>query len=106
MAPVRVAAVGDIPPGSMAAFAIADTDVLVANVDGVLYAINNICSHAYAELSDGELDTDDCSVTCPVHGSAFDLRTGRPNIMPAFMPVPTYRVSVQGDDVLVDIEEA
>ena len=67
MAPVRVAAVGDIPPGSMAAFDVDGTEVLVANCDGELLAINNICSHAYAELSDGELDTDDCSVTCPVH---------------------------------------
>ncbi len=70
------------------------------------YAINNICSHAYAELSDGELDTDECSVTCPVHGSAFDLSTGRPNILPAFEPVASYRVSVQGDDILVDITDA
>ena len=105
MAPVRVASVGDIPPGSMAAFDIDGTEVLVANCNGELLAINNICSHAYAELSDGELDTDDCSVTCPVHGSAFDLRTGRPNILPAFAPVAAYRVSMEGDDVLVDVAE-
>lgn len=103
MAPVRVAAVGDIPPGGMAAFDIDGIEVLIANCDGELYAINNICSHAYAELSEGDLDADDCSVTCPVHGSAFDLRTGRPNVLPAFAPVATYRVSVQGDDVLVDV---
>jgi 3-phenylpropionate/trans-cinnamate dioxygenase ferredoxin subunit len=105
MAPVRVASTADIPPGGMAAFDIDGTEVLVANCEGIFYAINNICSHAYAELSDGELDTDDCSVTCPVHGSAFDLRSGRPNVLPAFEPVAAYRLSVQGDDIFIDITD-
>lgn len=105
MASVRVASTSEVAPGEVVAFEAAGMPVAVANVDGTFYAIYNICSHALAMLSEGELDTDECTLTCPLHGSAFDLKTGEPVTLPAFQPVPIYNVSVQGDDLFVDIPE-
>ena len=52
-------------------------------------------------LSEGEVD--DCSIECWMHGSRFDLRTGAPSALPATRPIPVYRLTVDGDDVLVDV---
>jgi 3-phenylpropionate/trans-cinnamate dioxygenase ferredoxin subunit len=105
MAPVRIASIADIAPGTLAAFEVDGTPVVVVNIDGAFYALNNICSHAHALLSEGELDTDECTLTCPLHGSVFDLETGFPRTLPAFEPVPRYDVTVQGDELFVDVGE-
>jgi 3-phenylpropionate/trans-cinnamate dioxygenase ferredoxin component len=65
-----------------------------------VFAIHDVCSHADVPLSDGEVD--DCEIECWLHGSRFDLRTGKPTGPPATTPVPVYPVRVDGDDVLVD----
>jgi 3-phenylpropionate/trans-cinnamate dioxygenase ferredoxin subunit len=102
MAPVRVATTSEIPAGSVSGFDVDGVMVAIANVNGEFYAIHDVCSHAFAILSEGDLDTDDCTLSCPMHGSAFDLRSGRPRSFPAFEPVPVYKVSVEGDDIFVD----
>jgi 3-phenylpropionate/trans-cinnamate dioxygenase ferredoxin subunit len=100
---VRIAAAADVPPGTMRAFRHGEQHVAVYNVGGTLYATDNICSHEYAELADGWLDTDDCTVECPLHGSRFDLRTGQPLGLPAFRPIAVFPVQVEGDDLLVEL---
>ncbi|MDO5534061.1 MAG: non-heme iron oxygenase ferredoxin subunit [Propionibacteriaceae bacterium] len=70
--------------------------------DGELFAIRDECSHGNVMLSLGEVD--ECTIECFAHGSRFDLRTGEPLDLPATRPVPVYPVTVEGDDVLVDLD--
>jgi 3-phenylpropionate/trans-cinnamate dioxygenase ferredoxin component len=75
---------------------------LVRDEDGELHAISDICSHGAVSLSDGEVEG--CTVECWLHGSTFDLRTGKPLTPPAITPVPVYPVTVDGERVLVDVD--
>ncbi|GAA3822986.1 non-heme iron oxygenase ferredoxin subunit [Cellulomonas soli] len=75
---------------------------LVRDEDGELHAISDICSHGAVSLSDGEVEG--CTVECWLHGSRFDLRTGKPLSPPAVRPVPVYPVTVDGERVLVDVD--
>ncbi len=79
-------------------------DELVALVrhEGELYAIRDECSHGRVMLSLGEVD--DTTIECFAHGSRFDLRTGEALDLPATRPVPVYPVTIEGDDVLVDLD--
>ena len=70
-------------------------------IDSDFYAIGDLCSHAEASLSEGELFGDE--VECPRHGSEFNVRTGKPGSLPATQPVPTYELRVDGNDLLVDL---
>jgi 3-phenylpropionate/trans-cinnamate dioxygenase ferredoxin subunit len=100
---VKVAAVQDIPENETRAFEYDGRRIAVYNVGGRLYATTDICSHAYAELSEGFLDTDDCTIECPLHGSRFDIRTGAVLSLPAFEPIAVYPVRIQGEDVMVEV---
>ncbi|ACZ30390.1 Rieske (2Fe-2S) domain protein [Xylanimonas cellulosilytica DSM 15894] len=75
---------------------------VVRDADGEYHAVSDICSHGQVSLSDGEVTG--CLIECWLHGSQFDLRTGKPVQLPAIKPVPVYPVSVVGDDVLVDVD--
>jgi nitrite reductase/ring-hydroxylating ferredoxin subunit len=75
MAFVEVAEVSEIPLGTMKSFSAGIWQVLVANVGGKFYAINNYCSHEAASLSQGTLKG--ATVTCPLHGAKFDVTTGK-----------------------------
>lgn len=98
-----VARVDDIAEGSARAFTINGELVAVVRCDGQFYALNNICSHAYAELAEGEVDTDECTIECPLHGSLFSLTSGRPRTLPAVTPVATYPVQIVGDEIQVAV---
>ena len=69
--------------------------------DGEVYAIHDVCSHANVALSEGEIE--DETIECWLHGSRFDLVTGRPTGLPATKPVPVYPVKIDGDDVFIDV---
>ena len=75
---------------------------LVRAENGEYYAISDICSHGQVSLSEGEVDG--TSIECWLHGSTFDLLTGQPQSLPATRPVPTYPVTYDGEQVLVDID--
>jgi 3-phenylpropionate/trans-cinnamate dioxygenase ferredoxin subunit len=98
---VKVATVAQVPPGTVRRVEVDGEPIALCNVGGTFYAIYDICSHAEASLSEGELV--DMAIECPLHGSQFDLRTGRPLSLPATQPVPVYRVRVEGGDVLVEV---
>ncbi|MCG2797912.1 MAG: non-heme iron oxygenase ferredoxin subunit [Cellulomonas sp.] len=75
---------------------------IVRDEDGGWHALSDICSHGQVSLSDG--DVDGCTVECWLHGSRFDLVTGRPLALPATTAVPVYPVTLDGDRVLVDVD--
>jgi 3-phenylpropionate/trans-cinnamate dioxygenase ferredoxin component len=100
---VKIATIHDIPVDEMRAFEHAGRQIVIYNVGGQLYATDDICSHAYAELHEGYLDTDDCTIECPLHGSRFDLRSGAVLSLPAYEPIAVYPVRAEGEDVLVEL---
>lgn len=103
---VRACALSDLP-GKDEAIGIevnGEPVAIVCASDGEYYAIRDVCSHAEVPLSEGEVDG--CTIECWLHGSRFDLRTGEPTGMPATEPVPVYPLKIEGDDVLVAIEES
>ena len=96
----RVCGVGDVAPGTAIQVDLDDMDVAVVRDGDDWYAVSDECSHANIPLSEG--DVEGCEIECWLHGSRFDLRTGKPSGPPATAAVPTYAVRVEGDDVLVD----
>lgn len=75
---------------------------VVRDADGDVHAIGDTCTHAEVSLSEGEVE--DCQIECWLHGSMFDLRTGLPTSLPAIRPVPVYPVTLDADQVLVDVD--
>jgi 3-phenylpropionate/trans-cinnamate dioxygenase ferredoxin subunit len=102
MADVRVAAVTDIPEGTGKTFEIEGHRIAVFHADGDFYALDDRCSHAEASLGEGEVDPDELTVECPLHGSLFVLETGKPRTLPAFEPVATYPVRVEDGMIIVE----
>ena len=96
---IKVAQVSEIRPGEMIAVEVENEQVLLVNVDGNIHAVDDICSHAYASLSEGDLRGEE--VECPLHGGAFNAVTGAPTNPPANEPLRVYSVQVEGDDILV-----
>lgn len=96
---VKVAQVSEIQPGEMMAVNVGSDQVLVANVGGAIHACDDICSHAYASLSEGDLSG--AEVECPLHGAMFNVTTGEALTPPAEVPVKLFRVQIEGDDILV-----
>ena len=73
--------------------------ILLVNVGGNVYACDDICSHAFASLSEGDLSGEE--VECPLHGSAFNVTTGEALTPPAFDSIKTYQTRVEGGDILL-----
>jgi nitrite reductase/ring-hydroxylating ferredoxin subunit len=94
-----VARTGDLAPGQAMYVEVGEDPVCLINLDGAFYALCDICTHQEASLSDGEVIGDE--IECPLHGGAFDVRTGAPASMPVVVAAETYAVKVVGDVVLV-----
>ncbi|MDB5697305.1 MAG: Rieske (2Fe-2S) domain protein [Alphaproteobacteria bacterium] len=73
--------------------------IAVYRLDDGFYASDDRCSHGAARLSDGEVE--DGLIICPLHYGSFDIRTGAPGALPCAMPMKTYRLIVEGDDVFL-----
>jgi 3-phenylpropionate/trans-cinnamate dioxygenase ferredoxin subunit len=102
----EVGKASDIPEGEARRFVVDRIEVAVANVgNGTFLAVDDVCSHAEASLSEGEVDVDDETIECPRHGSVFDLRTGQPRSLPATAPILTFPVKVEGDTILIELED-
>ena len=96
---VKVAEVGELSPGGMKMVELGTEQVLLANIDGNIYACDDICSHAYASLSEGDLNG--AEVECPLHGSVFNVMTGGVDSPPADEPVRVFEVRIEGPDILL-----
>ena len=106
MALHRVASTADIPEGEARRFRLDGREIAVANLgEEGFRALEAICSHAHAFLDEGEVDPDFETIECPKHGSTFDLNTGRPRTLPATMPVRAYPLKVEGDDILIEVND-
>ena len=99
---VKVASVHDIPPGKVGYAEVDGLRVAICNAGGEFYAIDDVCTHDGGSLDQGELQG--YQIECPRHGARFDIRTGRVTALPAIIPVGTYDVKVEGDDLLLDVE--
>ncbi|MBA3528016.1 MAG: non-heme iron oxygenase ferredoxin subunit [Propionibacteriaceae bacterium] len=98
---IRACALRDVPPESAIAVEVGDEDLAIVQSGGRFYAIADECSHAAIPLSEG--DVGDGEIECYLHGSRFDLATGKPLGLPATEPVAVYRCHISGDDLLVDV---
>jgi len=96
---VRACALSDLPDEGAIGVDIGIVPVAVVRAQGEVFALHDVCSHEEVPLSEGDIY--DHTVECYLHGSCFDLRTGKPTGPPATKPVPTYRVKIEGDDVYV-----
>lgn len=99
---VKVATVGEVPPGSIVGVEVGSVQVALCNVGGNFYAVHNECTHECFPLSEGTLNGD--VLTCMLHGAQFDVTTGEVMALPAFGPVKTYEVEVSGEDVLIAVD--
>ncbi len=98
---VWACALSDLPEEGAIGVEVAGLPVAVVRADGEVFALHDECSHEEVPLSQGEIY--DHTVECWLHGSCFDLRTGKPTGPPASKPVATYKVKIDGDDVLVAV---
>ena len=106
---VRVAGMTEVPDGKMKAFKLEGKEILIANVHGNYYAINNTCTHAGGNLSEGVLEAN--VVTCPKHHAKFDVTSGKLVSKPkiGFLHVnandeQTYRVKVESENIMVKLQ--
>jgi 3-phenylpropionate/trans-cinnamate dioxygenase ferredoxin component len=97
---VKVARVDDILPGHKEIYDVNGIPVVVVNLDGEFYALEDVCTHDGGPLGEGAMD--DGQLICPRHGARFDIRTGAALTMPAFEPAPTYEVKIQDGDIYVE----
>jgi 3-phenylpropionate/trans-cinnamate dioxygenase ferredoxin component len=100
---VEVCPLDELPPGSMKLVPAGPMTIGVFNCGGMLYAIEDRCSHDDGPLAEGDWDREACTVICPRHGSQFDLTTGRPLSLPAYEPVEIFPVRVEDGIVKVDV---
>ena len=100
---VKVAALAAIPPGAKLLAEVDGRAIALFNVEGTIYAIDDVCTHDGGPLAEG--DFHDHEVRCPRHGARFDIRTGRPLCLPAVEPVTTHCVEVRGEDVYVALND-
>jgi 3-phenylpropionate/trans-cinnamate dioxygenase ferredoxin subunit len=92
-----------VAPGSARRIDAGPTGICLVRIDDDFYAIGDRCSHADVSLSEGDIDVEDLWIECWKHGSAFSLRDGTPQSLPATRPVPVYALTVDGDDVVVTV---
>ena len=105
MAEIEVAPVDELPPGTMRLVPAGAITVGVYNCGGRYHAIEDRCSHDDGPLCEGEWEPELCMVVCPRHGSRFDLETGIPMSLPAFLPVRVFPVSVRDGTIVVELDE-
>lgn len=101
---VKVAARGDVTPGTGMVVEAAGRTLAIFNLNGTFYALDNTCTHVGGPLGEGKVAGN--VVTCPWHGSKFDITTGAVVGPPARRPVAAYRVSVKNDEVMVEVPDA
>ena len=93
----------ELPEGTTRIVEVDGVKIGVFNCGGELLAIEDRCSHDDGPLAEGPFDPDSCTVECPRHGSLFDVRTGRPRTLPAYLPVETFPVHVVDGTIKLEV---
>lgn len=96
---IKVSTLEDCPPGSLRSVMVGFDPVVLANVDGTVYAAMDRCSHEDLPLSDGEMEGP--NLVCQYHGARFDIATGAPRGLPAVKPVKTFPVEIRDDGIYI-----
>ena len=99
---VEVADSDAVKPGEIKGTKVGSVDIAVYNVDGAFFATSNVCSHAFALLSDGFLDGD--VIECPLHAGAFEVKTGKAVCAPAAEDIKSYPTRIVGNKVQIQID--
>lgn len=99
---LTVAPVGELPPGDRMVIEVGRQEIVIFNVDGTLYAIDDCCTHEEYPLSEGTLRG--CAIECMKHGAQFDIRSGEVLAPPAFKPVRTYPVRVTDGNIEISVQ--
>ncbi len=95
----KIAAAEEVAPGEIKQYWVEDRPVALCNVDGEFHAFEDICTHQFTHLSEGEFVGSE--VKCPLHGAKFDVKSGAAKTLPAVKPVPKHEVKVEGGNVYV-----
>jgi 3-phenylpropionate/trans-cinnamate dioxygenase ferredoxin component len=101
---IDVCPLSELPSGTRRIVEWEDLEIGIFNCDGELLAIEDRCSHDNGPLAEGDFDAKTCTVECPRHGSLFDLRTGAPRTLPAYVAVDTFPVLVEGDTIRLEVD--
>ncbi|MGZ4197189.1 MAG: Rieske (2Fe-2S) protein [Solirubrobacteraceae bacterium] len=101
---IEVCPVDELQPGQRRLVEWEDVEIGVFNCGGNLYAIEDRCSHDDGPLAEGEFDEAACTVECPRHGSLFDLKTGKPMTLAAYVPVDTFSVIIEDETIKLEVE--
>ncbi|HSO97692.1 MAG TPA: non-heme iron oxygenase ferredoxin subunit [Solirubrobacteraceae bacterium] len=101
---IDVCPLSELLPGQVRLVEWEDLEIGVFNCGGEILAIEDRCSHDDGPLVEGEVDSETCTVECPRHGSSFDLRTGKPLTLPAYVPVDTFAVIIDNDTIKLEVE--
>ncbi|MBV9819415.1 MAG: non-heme iron oxygenase ferredoxin subunit [Solirubrobacterales bacterium] len=101
---IDVCPLEELAPGERRQVAWEELEIGVFNCGGTVYAIEDRCSHDDGSLIEGELDEAACTIECPRHGSRFDIRTGKPKTLPAYVPVDTFTVIIEDDTIKLEVE--
>jgi 3-phenylpropionate/trans-cinnamate dioxygenase ferredoxin component len=100
---IDVCSADELRPGDTRLVDVDGRKIGVFNAGGELYAIEDRCSHDDGPLAEGDFDPDSRTVECPRHGSLFDLETGRPKTLPAYMPVDTFPIRVEDGVIKLEV---
>ena len=101
---IEVCPVAELKPGDLRLVEWEDLEIGVINCAGTFYAIEDRCSHDNGPLAEGEVDQEHCTVECPRHGSLFDLKTGEPKTLPAYVPVDVFPVIIEDEKIKLEVE--
>jgi 3-phenylpropionate/trans-cinnamate dioxygenase ferredoxin subunit len=93
----------DVPPGEVRIYESGDHRVAVCNVDGRLYAVEDVCSHDDGPLGEGELDG--FCIECPRHGAQFDVRDGAVVTPPASAPIRSFPLRIENGEIQIEMED-
>ena len=99
-----ICAIDELPPGAKRVVTWEDLEIGVVNCNGEVLAIEDRCSHDNGDLMEGDVDEEECTVACPRHGSLFDLRTGKPLTLPAYVPIDTFPVTVEDGVIKLEVD--
>lgn len=100
---VKASKTSEVSDGRIKSFDVTGKKIAIARVGEEFFAIDDTCTHAQCSLGEGFLI--DYEVECPCHGSRFDVTNGSVRILPATIPIKTYELKIEGDDILVEINE-